>query len=142
MPAVPRAAFALLLCSCLSVPGEVQLSGVRPAQVGAVFGTRLSISGTFEPRVALDFNQPDASAFTGTFTAALTGPRRVPLTAVARLSSSLLQANVPPAAPPGRYTLEVIGPTGTAAQLLDAVEVLDCSGACVPGCGGCADAGP
>jgi hypothetical protein len=66
----------------------------------------------------------------------------VPLTAVTRVSASLLQANVPPAAPPGRYSLEVIGPTGTTAQLVDAVEVLECGGACVPGCGGCADAGP
>lgn len=137
-----RVALALLLCSCLSVPGQVELSGVRPAQVGAVFGARLSLSGSFESKVTLDFDAPDASTLEGTFTAALTGPRRVALTALSRVSSRLLQANVPPATPPGRYGLEVVGPTGTVARLPDAIEVLECGAACVPGCGGCADAGP
>lgn len=133
---------AVLLSACLWEPYDVRLDRVQPQQVGTVFGSRLTLQGAFEPRVTLDFDRPEGSAIDASFSVLLRGPSTLRLTTVSRLSASVLQGSVPPAAPAGRYALEVTGPTGATAQLDDALEVVSCAQACVPGCGCAIDAGP
>lgn len=127
-------------CSA-SVPAPV-LRSVEPSTTFGQLETVVLVSGSFRPRVKVDFQAPDASVRSTQFRLQLEGAAVVPLELVTWVDESTLRARVPRGVAAGTYALRVFDPTAQEARLNDAVTVLDCAvSTCTLSDGGVVDAG-
>src|SRR4051812_35978952 len=123
---------AILLAACSRPAPPPRLESVEPSMVSAREDTVIGLTGSaFDYATLGDLDHPELSEFQLSLSVRLVGPITVSLPDAERVDRTMVNARVPAGLPLGKYTVELRTALGTA-QLIDALEVADCEGDCVP----------
>jgi hypothetical protein len=120
----------LLLMACSTRAPAPVLEQVSPATTTPSVATVLSLVGSnLMPAVTLDFDRPSHSVVDQVFSASVDGPAALPLSDVAWLDATHVQATLVAGAPLGVYSLTLVTPLGSS-TLMNALTVSlgPCSG--------------